>query len=141
MKTNLTQGNQSHRQSQRSALRSRLLPALLLGLTFLSVGTGRLSAQYNNNPNVNVTQKGGTVSGSYTFDLQGYTQISSIQMMVVTTSAGTPGPNSGVNYSTSANGWGHSDTMQWTVIDRLGVHGLDEADFAHDLGVMRQKLD
>ena len=50
----------------------RLIPVLMLGLAILSAGPSRLTAgPYDNLASVSVTQAGGTVSGTYTLDLQG----------------------------------------------------------------------
>lgn len=107
---------QKHYRRNNPSMPLRLLSALALGLAVFGAGTSHLSAQTNegNSGSVALNQNGGTVFGSYSLDTQGYTQITTITMQVVTASAGVPGPSSGNIYSTSANGWGHSDNLQWT---------------------------
>ena len=92
----------------------------MLGLAILSAGPSRLAAgPYDNLANVSVTQAGGTVSGTYALDLQGYTQINLISITVGTAGSCQDNP---VSWSGSMNGWaGQSQNASWAGM--LGIGG------------------
>jgi len=92
----------------------------MLGFAILSASSSRLAAgPYDNLANVSVTQAGGTVSGTYALDLQGYTQINLISITVGTVGSCQDNP---VSWSGSMNGWaGQPQNASWAGM--LGIGG------------------